>query len=403
MTTKKVLLIIPELTMGGAQRSLSKLSVELARRYKVWILIFNRKHTIAYNYGGELISLDVVPGPGMINKAVAFLQRVRRLKEIKKTIDVDVSISFLEGADYINVLSKSGEKVVLSIRGSKEHDETIHGKYSWLRKKILIPFLYKRADEIIAVNNGIVSELVRSYGLEERKKIVIGNYYDIQEIVELSNNAKSEAVLRLYSDPVMITTGRFAPEKGLNQLLEVFGRLKKEKYPNLRLVMLGDGPEYNNLVSTIRRLGLVHHVGLDFNESPDVLIIKNEKNVFKYLRGATVYLMNSSSEGFPNGLAEAMICDVPVVSSDCPYGPREIMEPNHPFPTDLPKPYTSTNGVLMPNIRTANDSQIWVDTLAHLIADKELRLKLAKNARQRIALFDKDSIISQWHKVLEGK
>ena len=105
----------------------------------------------------------------------------------------------------------------------------------------------------------------------------------------------------------------------------------------------------------------------------------------------------------PNGLAEAMICDVAVVSSDCPYGPREIMEPDHPFPTELKKPYISANGILMPNIKSDDDIKNWVDTLAHVIDNDGLRLNLIKNARQRIALFDKDSIISQWHNVLEGK
>ena len=401
MTTKNLLLIIPELTMGGAQRSLSKLSIELAKRHNVWLLIFNREHSFAYEYGGELLSLDVVPGAGPHGKVLAFIRRIQRLKKLKAKFRIDVSISFLEGADYINVLSRSGEKVVLSIRGSKEHDETIHGKYSWLRKKVLIPWLYKKADAIVAVNNGIVSELTNQYGLGKLHKVVIGNYYNIQEIVQLSNEKKDNATMKLYSDPVLVTTGRFAPEKGLENLLVVFQRLKSKQMPNLRLVMIGDGPDLDRLILTAQRLGLSVRQGIDFNTPSDVVILRREPNVFKFLNGAVLYLMNSSSEGFPNGLAEAMICGLPVVSSDCPYGPREILEPEFSFPHELAKPHISRYGVLMPVIKSNEDIELWVATLSSLVKDNQRRLEIAKNARDRIALFDKDLIISQWFQIVE--
>src|SRR5688572_7078331 len=255
MMSKRVLLIIPELSMGGAQRSLSKLSLELSKQHKVWLLIFNRNHSINYAYGGELISLDVVPRPGFHNKVLALIQRIKKLKEIKSKLAINVSISFLEGADYINVLSRLDEKVILSVRGSKEHDETIHGRYSWIRKKILIPWLYKKADTIVAVNKGIASELTHRYGLAKVRKEVIGNYYDIQEITELSKEGKCEPLVRLYLDPVLVTTGRFAPEKGLKNLLAVFKKLKATN-SNLRLIMIGDGPEFDNIMLTLRNLDL---------------------------------------------------------------------------------------------------------------------------------------------------
>jgi len=323
------------------------------------------------------------------------------LKKIKTKLGIDVSISFLEGADYINVLSKSGEKVVLSIRGSKEHDETIHRKYSWLRKKILIPWLYKKADAIVAVNNGIVAELNNHYGLGKLHKVVIGNYYDIQEIVQLSNEPKDNATLKLYTDPVLVTTGRFAPEKGLENLLVVFQRLKSKQTGNLRLVMIGDGPELDRLILTAQQLGLSVKQGIDFNSASDVVILRREQNVFKYLSGAVLYLMNSSSEGFPNGLAEAMICGLPVVSSDCPYGPREILEPEFSFPHELIKPHISRYGVLMPIIKSKADIELWVETLSGLVEDNRRRLEIAKNARDRIALFEKDLIISRWFEIVE--
>lgn len=400
MRIKRILLVIPEMTMGGAQRSLSKLSLEFARSHKVWLVIFNRKDGIAYPYGGELVSLDVVPGAGLFNKIKSFLQRITRLRKLKKELNIDVSISFLEGADYINILSKSTDRVVLSIRGSKRHDETIYGRFFWLRNKVLIPWLYLKADLVVTVNNGIADELREHYGLTNSSIVTIGNFYNIGEITRLSEEPKEEKLNRLYQDPVLITTGRLAPEKGLKKLIQVFHGLKK-KFGNLRFVMVGDGPEYEELILILKKLKLDVQTGSDFDKLPDALILRNQANVFKFLKGATLYLMNSSSEGFPNGLAEAMICQVPVVSSDCPYGPREILEPEFSFSSTLRTPHMAPNGILMPIINSDMDIQRWIETLSDILEKKEVLLQLAKKGRERMDLFDQELIVSKWYKVLE--
>lgn len=238
MPPKKILLIIPELSMGGAQRSLSKLSLELTKHYQVWIVIFNRNDGIAYPYGGELVSLDVVPMPNLLHKLKSFALRIIRLRSLKKKLKVDVSISFLEGADYINIFSKSSEKVVVSVRGSKQYDETIIGRFFWLRNKVLIPILYRFASVIVTVNMGIAKELRKIYKLKEKPIVTLGNFYDTESIKQQSEEPKSPDMSRLYQDPVLVTTGRLAPEKGLKPLLRIFHALKR-KHPNLRLIMVG--------------------------------------------------------------------------------------------------------------------------------------------------------------------
>lgn len=400
MSAKNILLIIPELIMGGAQRSISKLSLEFARHHNVWLVVFNKMEVIAYPYGGELVSLDVVPGDGVVNKFAAFWKRVIRLRKIKKDLAIDVSISFLEGADYVNVLSRSTEKVVLSIRGSKKYDETIKGRFSLLRNKILIPWLYKKADTIITVNHGIANELKIYYGLKKARIITIGNYYSIGEILTSSLEDKPGNLEELYQDPVLITTGRLAPEKGLKNLIYVFFELKK-MYKNLRLVIVGDGPEYHDLLHTVKELGLTVTASVFFNERPDVAFLGNQSNVFKFLKGARLYMMNSSSEGFPNGLAEAMICRLPVVSSDCPYGPREILAKDYSFSTELRKPFLTPNGLLMPAITKKEDIPTWVETLGNILGKDDVLLQLAHNGFERINDFDKETIITKWYRALD--
>lgn len=400
MKPKKILLIIPEMCMGGAQRSISNLSLELAKKHSVWLVIFNKNDGIAYPYGGKLISLDVVPGAGMFQKLQAFAKRVVRLRKLKKELGIEVSISFLEGADYVNILSKSTDKVVLSIRGSKRYDERMIGPFFSLRNKFLIPRLYRRADTIVTVNLGIANELFVSYGLRKSRIVTIGNFYDVNEITRLSFEPKHENLKRLYQDTVLIVTGRLAPEKGLKSLIHVFHGLK-QKMNQIRLIMLGNGPSLHELVTTCKGLDLVVHQGSDFIDLPDVVLVTDEENVFKYLTGASLYLMNSSSEGFPNGLAEAMICRVPVVSSDCPYGPREILAPEFQFLQPVAVPYHSCNGMLMPMIHSENDIHVWIETLCDILGKGELLKQFTVNARERITSYDRELIAPLWHRILE--
>lgn len=398
MGRKKILLIIPELTMGGAQRSLTKLSLELAQHHDVWVVIFNRRFPVAYTYGGTLVSLDVHSGDSLRQKARALLQRIRRLRKLKKQLGVEVAISFLEGADYINVLSARGEKVILSIRGSKHHDEIMHGNFYWLRDRVLIPWLYRKADRIVAVNQGIAREL-QAYGVAPGRCVVIGNYYDAAAITQAAGEPNPGNLARLYNDPVLITTGRLAPEKGLKSLIRIFHELNKT-HTRLRLMIVGDGPLKSELITLASDLGLTVYEGLDFEDLPDVVFAGNQANVFKFLKGATLYLMNSSSEGFPNGMAEAMICGVPVASSDCPYGPREILAPELPFAGPVTRPYLSNHGILMPMIRTGSDRKVWVDLLGDVLDKKELLAELAAKGKQRMSTFEAKVIISQWHAIL---
>ncbi len=400
MSQKKILLIIPEMIMGGAQRSISKLSLEFSKHHKVWLVIFNKVEDVQYSHGGELISLDVIPTEGIVNKTKSFIQRVIRLKKLKKDLSIDVSISFLEGADYINIFSRVNDKIILSVRGSKQHDETIVGKFFWLRNKILIPWLYRYADLIVTVNQGIAHELRTLYGLKNVNITTIGNFYNIQEIKRLALEPKSEDLNRLYADPVLIVTGRLAREKGLKNLIQIFHQLKN-KNQRLRLVVVGDGPDLLELQKLTSQLNLRAHTGINFDEFPDVVFVGRQSNVFKFLKGATLFLMNSSSEGFPNGLAEAMICGVPVVSSDCPYGPREILAPEFPFTSSVTNPYFSSCGILMPLIHSDEEIKIWVDTLHTLLGNNDTLIELAEKGIERMNPFDQKIITQQWHAILE--
>ena len=397
MSAKKILLIIPEMITGGAQRSVANLSLELSRHFQLWLVVFNRETPVAYKHGGELITLDVIPGKSLFSKFIAFRKRVAALKKIKKNLEIDVAISFLEGADYVNVLSRCKEKIILSIRGSKVHDEIMRGSFFWLRSKLLIPQLYRKADAVTAVNAGIADELKSYYGLQDEKIHTIGNFYDAEQIARLSEESRTTNLEDLYQYPVLVSTGRLNKEKGLEYVINIFAALKK-LLPEIKLVVVGDGPEKEKLISRSNQLGLKSSSQLEWTETPDVVFTGNEENVFKFLNKGILYVMNSSSEGFPNGIVEAMLCRVPVASSNCPYGPAEILAPE--IKTNPEAAYVSDYGILLPIAHNEQTVSIWVENLYQILKDYSLRKRLSEKAFIRASEFKKENVIDQWLKLI---
>ena len=384
--------------MGGAQRSLANLSHELAKKADIFFVVFNNQKGVYYTISGTLLSLEVYPGKGWLNKALALWKRVTKLKKLKKQLAIDVSISFLEGADYVNVLSRGKEKVIISVRGSKVHDEIMKGYHFWFRSRILIPSIYRKADLIVTVNQGIKDELVEYYGLSDNKIQIVNNFYDVDHIRSLSTEQKEKYFDSIYQFPLLITTGRLAPEKRLDYLIKVFISLKKI-CNDVRFIIAGDGPELAKLLQQCREANLRVSQGASAGEIPDIIFMGDQQNVFKFLNGSSLYLLNSSSEGFPNGMIEAMICGVPVISSDCPYGPREILAPELKRPT-VDKPYINSTGILMPLSNTDNDLDHWLKCVSSIVENKEYRNKLVEGGLARVSEFNKETIIAQWLQIL---
>jgi glycosyltransferase involved in cell wall biosynthesis len=396
MNRLNLMLIIPEMSVGGAQRSLANLSLEFAAVMNVYLVVFNRGHSISYTHGGELISLDVYPGASWWSKFRAFGQRIRTLKRLKRQLKIDVSISFLEGADYVNLLSKQQDRVILSIRGSKVHDENMKGYFFFLRSKILIPMLYKCADAVVAVNHGIAAELQKNYKLDSADISVINNFYDFGEIERLSQQPKDQLSF-LYNDKVIITVGRLAREKRLPFLISVFSKVKKEYHQRIRFILVGDGPQKKSLQVLCSQLNLRGDDIAQCNAASGVIFAGSQTNVFKYLNGSDIYVMNSSSEGFPNSLVEAMICGVPVMSSDCHYGPREIIAGI--MDTDaqpIATPTVTPCGILMPLENTVHQEAQWVNMMIRLLNDDKTRSEMIHNARAKALAFEKKIAVRAW-------
>ena len=387
LQAKKVMLISPNFGGGGAERSIAKLSLQLSELYKVYFVIFNifPGREQVYPIGGELHVLNVEAGKSYVDKGLRLLERVKKVKELKRKHQIDTCISFLEGADYVNILSKGNEKTVISIRGSKESDEEIKGWLGWIRKRVLMPWLYKSADHIVCVSAGIRQEIERTLNVSESKVQVIPNYYDVDAIQVLGREPIPQFAERLFVHPCIVTSGRLHPQKNHAGLIRAFACLRSIS-KDCKLVLLGAGQLQEELMNICAGEKLSVSVMNDnkLDSSADVIFLGYQKNPWVFMSRAKVFILSSLWEGFPNALAEAMCLGLPVVATDCPHGPREILDDEGDSAKTSDSPIISKYGALVPMLTEKKHFEACAQTLQRLINDRQLAISLGKSAENRI-------------------
>lgn len=270
---------------------------------------------------------------------------------------------------------------------------------------LLSKVFYPRADLCIAVSMGVKESLLK-LGVPEEKIKVIYNPYPVEEIQE---RAKEDIESFLKVSPYLITVGRLTKQKAHWHLLRIFRELKKD-FPDIKLLILGDGELKDYLTKLSEKLGLKTYVWDKShpNEGYDVYFMGFRQNPFKYISRARLFVFPSLWEGFGNVLVEAMACGVPVVSSDCRSGPREILAPDTDYTFQTKVPEFAKFGVLMPVFEVkflnteplTHEEATWVETIKQLLEDERLRESYSQKAKERALDFHIEKIVQEWRRVL---
>lgn len=252
--------------------------------------------------------------------------------------------------------------------------------------------LYKKAAKIIVVSQEMKKDLVEKYLIPVEKIKLIYNSYPLEKINEHCKENIEENFQHIFSKPVIISAGRLGKQKGQEHLIRAFHKAKIH-HPELKLVILGDGEKKAYLQGLANNLEIqndVHFLGFQFNP-------------FKYIANSKMFVMTSYYEGFPNALSEAMACKVPVISTDCPSGPKEILAPNETQEIIDYNHINSRYGMLVPNVTNQNRSMVETmiaNGIDQILSDQEFSTKLSNLAYERISEFDISVIIKEWEDLI---
>ncbi len=177
--------------------------------------------------------------------------------------------------------------------------------------------LYHRADNIIAVSQGVADDILHITRMDPRKLSVIYNPVVTDELTSLANEPVDHPWLN-QSDgtPVIVAAGRFNIQKDFITLIRAFALLRKQR--PCRLIILGKGDLLGAYQALSNKLGI----------SDDIFFPGFTLNPFSYMAKAQLFVLSSAWEGFGLVLAEAMAVGTPVVSTDCKSGPSEILMDN---------------------------------------------------------------------------
>lgn len=371
---KNIGIIINTLRGGGAERCAADLSVYFSDNgYNVYI-ITDTSEDITYQYKGTLInfifSFTNVEGNHLASK-------VEELANIKKRNQIDISISFMQFANYLNILSRADDKVIVTTHSLNSEYAKYEKSIYWSEETFKT--LYQYADVITFPSEYCRRDWIAHYGDSNSITRTIYNPVHLMNVAEEKEK-----------ENVVIAIGRMHGIKRQWHLLKAF-KLVKERVPDSKLILLGDGELRNKLMALVEELDI----------SDSVEMPGNVTNVQDYLAKAKVFTITSRYEAMPCAVLEALSAGVPVVGFDIPGGIREELGINADE-IDNQYPIRGECGILTPYIEQETGNEIdeadafLADEICSLLLDDESREKYRTNALKQVEKFTIAQIGNIW-------
>jgi glycosyltransferase involved in cell wall biosynthesis len=361
-----ITLVISTLSSGGAERVSVLLAKGLIDRgHQVTIVTFSDKSTDFYQLPPKTsrLALGIMSNSSnIIEGLISNFQRISILKEAIDSTNPDVVISFLRITNIITLLACKNAKYPVIVTEHNDPKVFSYGKF-W---ETLRRWTYPQSSMVVSVSKGVDDSL---YPLSANKRAVIYN-----PIIILEQNQSDRLPESIdFNKNWIVSMGRLTQQKGFDLLLQAFQKIAS-RYPDWQLLIMGQGELRAELETLKNDLGLL-----------DKAIFTGAlSNPFAVLKQAKFFVMASRNEGFPMAHGEALACGLPVIATDCPSGPREMIR-------------HEIDGILVPN----QDVSALASAMEILMSDEQKRQRLAAQAPEVIQRFSLNKIIAEWETLIQ--
>lgn len=302
-------------------------------------------------YTGRVRDLPIVElsSPSLRSSTGAMLRAVGRLRQLLAREKPDLVCAVLEHASLAALWAVAGlaQKPRLVVCAQNNPERAFRGFHPMnLAVRHGLRRHYRSADALVALSQGVAEALWRIDARLERLTQVIPNAALDDSLTRLRHEP---CLVAKPNGPLLVACGRLNEQKGYPVLLAALRLLNAERQVSLWIV--GDGPLRSSLERRVRDLGLADRVQfLGFRPNP-----------YPFMAAADVFVLSSHYEGFGNVIVEAMACGATVVSTNCPYGPPEVIR-------------SGENGILV----ESNDAEALAGAVRRVLDDPALRARLAE-------------------------
>lgn len=309
-SSRKIGLILSSLHGGGAEKMMLNLASEFVKQDIQVDLILSTK-------SGDY--LDQVPSKVRIVNLEAHRLAKSLIPLIKhlRSNEYDCILSTGTGMNIISCLvkhfSQMDARLVIRVQNTVSRSVKTGSRPEHWLLPYFVKLLFPRADRVVAISEGVKADLTNFTSVDSSKVDVIYNPVVTDELYNLANKQPNHKWFEEIEDSIIIGAGRLIPEKNFETLIRAFNNFLNENQG--RLIILGKGPEKSALVQLTQKLDIDEMV--DFAGFVD--------NPYAFMNHADLFAQSPATEGFGNVLVEAMACGTPVVSTDCPHGPAEIL------------------------------------------------------------------------------
>jgi len=383
----KVLLLLSWLNGGGAERVAvhllnrqalagAEVSMGLLRREGPYLEDANQSRIHHRHWGQRLFPSGSDSSFYRPDKlALGAFAAPRIFRSIIREVRPDVVMSFAKGTNLIawralaglgperpRWIAREGNNLVRAT--GDEASSSIHARAAMaLTRKA-----YRAADRVLVNSAELATSLADTLGLDETRLRVIHNPVDVEAVARRAAEPLPERPAR----PYLVSVGRLQPQKGHDLLLRAFAASRARFAHDV--VLVGEGPEEARLRRLAAELGIAERLRF----------VGFAANPWAWVGGASLFVLPSRWEGFPNALAEALACGTPAVSADCRFGPRELLE-------------HGVSGWLVPPA----DPEALRDAIDFLIGNDPLLSKLARGGLERVSALRLEAILPQYARLFQ--